>query len=620
MAKRQNFVVGSTNSVTQSMTTSELNHGFDQYEILTADELDGVFNAVSDYSNDSSNEIANAIQSITGAQPTGSSENELANALQQMRNEIETTSLTFKGYVATSEPSSSTYALVEGNLWINSATMPTSFPVAASSIKQWNGTAWVNYGSTYTPADFDFFRNINDNEGYYWFGGIWTVMSTDMSTTYFTLNQSTGKWEIKSSVNLPGNPTTTTPDAADQSTKIATTQFARDFGQRYVTNCITEIPQDIKVELSNGALVVKAGSKLYVPTGSGTFDTFTTVNDITHVAWGGNSSAIAFIKPSNNTITVRLLSQTFSGSSAPSGDAYMAWYDTTNHVIKLTSDGGSTWLDGYAFPVCIATADGAGFVSIDRVFNGLGYIGSTVFALPGVKGLVPSGRNADGTLKGTAFTVSSVLTETTSSSGTNDLFLKADSIVQVGTGVINYDAVDNYNKGTGFVSAYAIVGRTMTSSGVITSFTPKTAFHAVDYSNLMYMLNVMYPIGALYFGTQNTCPMSILMPGTTWEIVATDRALWGGDGTNGNTTIAAGLPNITGSFGSDNQYRNVGSLDNATGAFESLGTAMGHDTDGGNSSRSYGLSFDASRSSTIYGASTTVQPPAYVVNVWRRAA
>lgn len=242
MAKRQNFVVGSTNAVTETMTTSELNHGFDRYEVLTADKLDGTLNSVSDYSNDSSNEIANAIQSITGAQPTGASQSELANALQQMRDEIMTSSLTFIGYVSTTAPSSSTYALVEDNLWINSATMPTSFPVAASSIKRWNGTSWVNYGSTYTPNDFDAFRNLADGQGYYWFGGQWTVMSTDMSTTYFTLNQSTGKWEIKSSVNLPGNPTTTTPTAGNSSTRIATTKFVADSFAPLASPALTGTP------------------------------------------------------------------------------------------------------------------------------------------------------------------------------------------------------------------------------------------------------------------------------------------------------------------------------------------------------------------------------------------
>lgn len=201
MAKRQNFIVGSTNGNTETQTVEQLNRAWDQYAVLHSSTLDGVFNAVSDYSNDSSNEIANAIQSITGAQPTGANQNELAGALSLLRADIESTSMTFKGYVATSAPSSSTYSLKIGNLWINSSAMPTSFPVAASSIKVWDGSSWVNYGSTYTPANFDFFKDINNKAGYYWLGGAWAMFSTDFSTDYFTLNANTGKWQISTSYN-----------------------------------------------------------------------------------------------------------------------------------------------------------------------------------------------------------------------------------------------------------------------------------------------------------------------------------------------------------------------------------------------------------------------------------
>lgn len=226
MAKRQNFVVGSTNPNTETLTQAQLNNGWDKYEVLKSGVLDGTFNAVSDYSNDSSNEIANAIASITGSQPTGQSQSELAGALNQMRQDIETSSLTFKGYVSDTAPSSSTYSLIEGDIWIDSATLPTTFPVAIAGV--WDGTQWESTTDTYTVKNFDFFRNINDNEGYYWFGGEWVVMSTDMSTTYFTLNQTSGKWEIKSSVNLPGNPTTTSPATGDSSTQIPTTAWVQN--------------------------------------------------------------------------------------------------------------------------------------------------------------------------------------------------------------------------------------------------------------------------------------------------------------------------------------------------------------------------------------------------------
>ena len=127
------------------------------------------------------------------------------------------------------------------------------------------------------------------------------------------------------------------------------------------------------------------------------------------------------------------------------------------------------------------------------------------------------------------------------------------------------------------------------------------------------VLKAMYPVGSIYIGTQNTCPMGAFFG--TWTLVEAGRALWTGNGTNGNTTIAPGLPNITGTVGgntvnSDQQL--------PAGAFtQSRIDDYGANGNGYGKARQY---FDASRSNAIYGASTTVQPPAYVVNVWRRTA
>lgn len=138
--------------------------------------------------------------------------------------EVITSSLVFKGYISTTEPEG---GLVEGNLWINSSSLPTTFPVPAADIKTWNGSAWVAATESYTPIAFDSFRNNNDNEGYYWFGGEWVVLSTDLSTEYFVLNQTSGKWEIKSNVNLPGTPTVATPTENDTNA-IANVEFVKN--------------------------------------------------------------------------------------------------------------------------------------------------------------------------------------------------------------------------------------------------------------------------------------------------------------------------------------------------------------------------------------------------------
>ena len=125
-------------------------------------------------------------------------------------------------------------------------------------------------------------------------------------------------------------------------------------------------------------------------------------------------------------------------------------------------------------------------------------------------------------------------------------------------------------------------------------------------------LKTMFPVGSVYIGTQSTCPMASLISGSTWKLVSSGRALWTGTGSNGNTTIEAGLPNITGtaSVASD---KNV-----ANGVF--AWNDERYATNGGGQGGQWGLTFNASRSSSVYGKSTTVQPPAYVVNVWRRTA
>lgn len=518
MAKRQNFIVGSTNPNTVVKTAEQLNTAWNKYEVLKSGDLDGVFNAVSDYSNDSSNEIANAIQSLTGSQPTGATQTELAAALTKMREDIETSSLTFKGYIATAEPSSSTYGLVEGNLWINSATLPTSFPIPAASIKEWNGTSWVNYGSTYTVADFDFFRNINDNEGYYWFGGQWTVMSTDMSTDYFTLNQTSGKWEIKTSVNLPGAPTAATPAASDDSTKLATTAWVRNYAEAAgsyantdlsnlsstgenisnwstnVSNCIIEIPQNINLELSGTTLTLKSGSKVYQPNGTPiTISSDTTVEDYSAASTG--QYMLFYSQTYKNSgysgVFAVSLSDCVSGATDPSSALTHVWYDTSNNLIKRYFNNSYNPTD-LSLPLGIVSiTNGTSFTSIDQVFNGFGYIGSTMYVLPGVQALVPNGRNSDGTLKNTLLTKQSVNVFTPSSA----TFSQVTNIALGSTlsyHTFKYDEAKNINSAPSFMNA----GDVTWSNGKITYFAPKTVFHAVDYNESDFVVAFQRPTSA----------------------------------------------------------------------------------------------------------------------------
>lgn len=147
-------------------------------------------------------------------------------------------------------------------------------------------------------------------------------------------------------------------------------------------------------------------------------------------------------------------------------------------------------------------------------------------------------------------------------------------------------------------------------------------------SYITTILSTLYPVGSLYLGTQTTCPLATLIPGSTWSLVSSGKALWTGNGTSGsgstlnadyanapaNTTINAGVPNITG----EAQVQRQASNNTVSGAFYLDGTVWSDRASNG-SNQSL-LKFDASRSSSIYGGSSTVQPPAYVTNVWRRTA
>ena len=88
-----------------------------------------------------------------------------------------------------------------------------------------------------------------------------------------------------------------------------------------------------------------------------------------------------------------------------------------------------------------------------------------------------------------------------------------------------------------------------------------------------------------------------------------ERVAWGH--TTPRTVRAAGLPNIKGEFG----YLNNGGVF-ATGAFALNKTG---EYVGGGSSSDRTVTLDASRSSSIYGKSTTVQPPALTTRFLIRA-
>ena len=132
---------------------------------------------------------------------------------------------------------------------------------------------------------------------------------------------------------------------------------------------------------------------------------------------------------------------------------------------------------------------------------------------------------------------------------------------------------------------------------------------------LINIFTVMYPVGSVYITTSSTCPISNYIG--TWELVSSGRVLQGSDSNhNAGTTIEAGLPNITGGLSFSRSSLS------SSGAFSSVSPTTRSLPSGNSSflSGSYGCSFSASSSNSIYGKSDTVQPPAYVVNIFKRVS
>jgi len=258
------------------------------------------------------------------------------------------------------------------------------------------------------------------------------------------------------------------------------------------TNCLVEIPQHIKLELDNGTLTLKNGSVLYQPNGAGIVDTINITSDKTRIGGQANTQSMIFWDVSANGIRSRNLSTVISGTTVPSDFSNSpTWYDTENNRIIFYNNDGTIASSSGCFPLCIVTNDNSGtIISIDQIFNGMGYIGSTIYILPGVKGLLPNGYKTDGTLNNITVTENTVRRCTVSGTRTASyLALNASGTTTISStissGTAYYDANKNLcHIDSETVGGYMFAAEFTCTNSVITSLTPKTTFHAVDFNEL----------------------------------------------------------------------------------------------------------------------------------------
>jgi len=281
----------------------------------------------------------------------------------------------------------------------------------------------------------------------------------------------------------------------------------KTLSHRNITNCLLEVPQDIKLELVDGVLTLKEGSKVYNPNGfesDGTtkkFDEVVITEDISN-STVGNGDVLIAVGMDNTLLALNIASVTVDERPTNPVNFFMYYNKTTNKVEVYDT----TWFSDSSFPIAIVERTVNGFTNIKQVFNGFGYIGSTVFALPGVKCLIPRGRNEDGSLKSDLFTSTTVKIHSATSDYSNPTATMVfDSLGNIG--VHKYFEGDEIPTNIGYAWVYhrpsnltlqwnateskylptatqfVYLADVNVASGQIKSLTPKLPFHAVDYND-----------------------------------------------------------------------------------------------------------------------------------------
>ena len=170
---------------------------------------------------------------------------------------------------------------------------------------------------------------------------------------------------------------------------------------------------------------------------------------------------------------------------------------------------------------------------------------------------------------------------------------------------------------------YATAGLTTDNLTHIAGYTDKgTKIKDVSKSVLQSWLGIgsgaltSYPVGSIYMSTNSTSPASLF--GGTWTSIASERVLMGVSSSHGaGSTVSAGLPNIKGAV-LDTWH---GSGPSGSGALSVAVNGRSAVRNGDDGTFTWGnFYFDAASYNSIYGNASTVQPAAYYVYMWRRAA
>lgn len=174
-------------------------------------------------------------------------------------------------------------------------------------------------------------------------------------------------------------------------------------GIEKATNCILEIPQNIKLELNNNVLTAKAGC-IFVLGGS-TYSTTTNSSNLTLNIPTTQGRYVISPVGNYNLIAVDI-NQWGSGDTLPAQGTGTAlrFFKTDERTFYVRGTVEAEWnSSSVCYPICLIDVDSNGVASFakdsngnDMIFNGAGFIGHHAFVYPGVKFLSPNGFDLNG--------------------------------------------------------------------------------------------------------------------------------------------------------------------------------------------------------------------------------
>lgn len=323
---------------------------------------------------------------------------------------------------------------------------------------------------------------------------------------------------------------------ANKATTLSGYGITDGLNKSQITNCLLEVPQRIKYELNNGVITIKKGSVVIVPYGNedlrATYPVGSTFinslfkvvdtqfgsmdgvnrffvwaeiqNDVTRTLGTSNGAQFLQLGINQGQLSWYSVERSHSGSTDPA-ETSGQWYDATNNYNKGYNSG--SFNQYLSLPFAVVTLENGSIQSIDKVFNGFGYIGRLFWFDKEVHLLAANGRNNDGTLKNAERKINYLRLREFPSTVNDTYYIVATSAGYLGYWSVRdtfiqdeqpeakswrrwYKPSENQWYSTDSTTVWskqatpsAFIAICSTSKGVVTDYNAYQPFRAVDYND-----------------------------------------------------------------------------------------------------------------------------------------